>query len=78
MNSLDWLTQDRTDPSIRIPFPHIVEANNLMDEVELISDWNQGVENPGDLGRTAVARNFSCIKCGKKSKWKKFISNRLW
>ena len=49
------INQDDLDPSIVIPFPHIVEANKLMDRVELISDWEKGVENHEDLGRTGRA-----------------------
>lgn len=49
------INQDGLDPSIIIPFPHIVEANKLMDKVVLVSDWDRGVANHEDLGRTGRA-----------------------
>ncbi len=38
-----------------IDFPHIREANKLMDRVVLVDDWNRGVINHEDLGRSAKA-----------------------
>jgi cysteine synthase len=49
------INQDSLDSSVVIPFPHIVEANKLMDRVMLVSDWNRGVENHNDIGKTGRA-----------------------
>lgn len=38
-----------------IDFPHIREANKLIDRVVLVDDWNKGVINHEDLGRSAKA-----------------------
>jgi len=38
-----------------IDFPHIIEANKLMNRVALVDDWNRGVINHEDLGRSAKA-----------------------
>ena len=38
-----------------IDFPHIVEASKIMSKVFLVDDWNRGVINHEDLGRSAKA-----------------------
>ncbi|MBS3176511.1 pyridoxal-phosphate dependent enzyme [Candidatus Woesearchaeota archaeon] len=38
-----------------IDFPHIKEANKLIDRIMLVDDWNKGVINHEDLGRSAKA-----------------------
>lgn len=60
------INQDDLDPSIIIPFPHIVEANKLMDEIKLIYDWDEGVENHEDLGRTGRAGISVALDIAKK------------
>ena len=38
-----------------IDFPHIREANKLIDKIVLVDDWNKGVIDHDDLGRSAKA-----------------------
>lgn len=49
------VNQEGLDPSIVIPFPHIIEANKLMDDVVLIEDLNVDVLCDDDLGKTTRA-----------------------
>ena len=49
------INQEGLDPSVVIPFPHIDEANRIMDKVVAVSGHERGIENHEDIGKTGRA-----------------------
>lgn len=67
------VSQDDLDPSDVIAFPHVAEADKIMDRVELISDWDRGVVGHDDLGRTARAGISVALDAAKEVKGKNIL-----
>ena len=68
------INQDDLDQSIVILFPHIMEANRLMDAVVLVSDWDRGVENHEDIGKTGRAGISVALDVAKKVSGKNLLT----
>lgn len=56
-----------------IDFPHIREANKLMDRVMYVDDWNKGVSNHEDLGRSAKAGIGVALEIAKEVSGKNIL-----
>ncbi len=56
-----------------INFPHIVEAKQLMSRVVLVDDWNIGVFNHEDLGRSSKAGIKVALEISKEITGKKIL-----
>lgn len=56
-----------------IDFPHIREAEQLMDRVMLVDDWNRGIQGHEDLGRSAKAGIGVALKIAKEMSGKNIL-----